>query len=97
MKEQGTWSRVVGYVEQMDIHSPALTVEESLMFSARLRLSDTMPLAEVGQPCCASSRFPEPANARLRKLRWSAPGLVSQDINVARPPGPTLVFSRLFA
>ena len=28
----------VGYVEQNDIHSPQVTVEESLMFSAQLRL-----------------------------------------------------------
>lgn len=34
------WSRVVGYVEQMDIHSPCITVLESLQFAARLRLSE---------------------------------------------------------
>lgn len=39
-KEQGTWSRVVGYVEQMDIHSSCITVKESLRFSARLRLDE---------------------------------------------------------
>ncbi|KAG2488519.1 hypothetical protein HYH03_012840, partial [Edaphochlamys debaryana] len=32
------WSRVMGYVEQFDIHSPAQTVIEALRFSARLRL-----------------------------------------------------------
>ncbi|GFR41754.1 hypothetical protein Agub_g2509 [Astrephomene gubernaculifera] len=32
------WSRVMGYVEQFDIHSPAQTVVEALQFSARLRL-----------------------------------------------------------
>eukprot|EP00892_Ulva_mutabilis_P008760 jgi/Ulvmu1/6256/UM028_0114.1 len=36
--EQGSWSRNLGYVEQMDIHSPQLTVYESLEVSARLRL-----------------------------------------------------------
>lgn len=41
-KVQATWSRVMGYVEQMDIHTPAQTIVEALMFSARLRLpSDT--------------------------------------------------------
>ena len=40
-KEQATWSRVVGYVEQMDIHSSRITVKESLAFSARLRLDET--------------------------------------------------------
>ena len=38
-KVQETWARVVGYVEQVDIHSGGLTVEESLQFSAGLRLS----------------------------------------------------------
>lgn len=37
-KDQSTWARVVGYCEQMDIHTPAQTVIEALMFSARLRL-----------------------------------------------------------
>jgi ABC-type multidrug transport system ATPase subunit len=39
-KQQGVWSRVVGYVEQMDIHSSRITVKESLQFSARLRLEE---------------------------------------------------------
>ncbi|KAK9861391.1 hypothetical protein WJX84_002559, partial [Apatococcus fuscideae] len=39
-KEQATFARVCGYVEQNDIHSPQLTVEESLHFSATLRLHD---------------------------------------------------------
>jgi ABC-type transport system involved in cytochrome bd biosynthesis fused ATPase/permease subunit len=38
-KQQETWARVVGYVEQADIHSAGLTVEESLEFSAALRLT----------------------------------------------------------
>jgi len=37
--EQLPWSRSLGYVEQMDIHSPQLTVYESLAVSARLRLA----------------------------------------------------------
>lgn len=37
-KEQQTFARISGYVEQNDIHSPQVTVEESLWFSARLRL-----------------------------------------------------------
>ena len=32
-------ARVVGYVEQSDVHSAGLTVEESLRFSAALRLT----------------------------------------------------------
>lgn len=37
-KEQRTFARVSGYVEQNDIHSPQVTVFESLWFSASLRL-----------------------------------------------------------
>ncbi|RHN67618.1 putative iron-chelate-transporting ATPase [Medicago truncatula] len=37
-KVQATFARIAGYVEQNDIHSPQMTVEESLWFSASLRL-----------------------------------------------------------
>ncbi|KAJ1377530.1 P-loop containing nucleoside triphosphate hydrolase [Sesbania bispinosa] len=37
-KVQQTFARIAGYVEQNDIHSPQVTVEESLWFSASLRL-----------------------------------------------------------
>ncbi|KAG0495112.1 hypothetical protein HPP92_006106 [Vanilla planifolia] len=37
-KKQSTFARISGYCEQFDIHSPQLTVEESLIFSAMLRL-----------------------------------------------------------
>ncbi|XP_020688883.1 ABC transporter G family member 44 [Dendrobium catenatum] len=38
-KKQETFARVSGYCEQNDIHSPNLTVHESLIYSAWLRLS----------------------------------------------------------
>ncbi|KAL2898951.1 ABC transporter G family member 31 [Bienertia sinuspersici] len=37
-KVQHTFARISGYVEQNDIHSPQVTVEESLWFSSSLRL-----------------------------------------------------------
>ncbi|KAM7459437.1 hypothetical protein LguiA_036431 [Lonicera macranthoides] len=37
-KRQETFARVSGYCEQNDVHSPCLTVRESLIFSASLRL-----------------------------------------------------------
>ena len=37
-KNQATFARVSGYCEQNDIHSPQVTVKESLMYSAFLRL-----------------------------------------------------------
>jgi hypothetical protein len=36
-KDQHTWSRVCGYVEQSDIHSARTTVREALVISATLR------------------------------------------------------------
>ncbi|XP_019711082.2 ABC transporter G family member 42 [Elaeis guineensis] len=38
-KNQVTFARISGYCEQNDIHSPQVTVRESLIFSAFLRLS----------------------------------------------------------
>lgn len=40
VKDQRTFARISGYVEQNDIHSPQVTVEESLWFSSSLRLSN---------------------------------------------------------
>jgi len=37
-KVQETFARISGYCEQTDIHSPQITVEESVIFSAWLRL-----------------------------------------------------------
>lgn len=37
-KKQETFARISGYCEQNDIHSPHVTVHESLMYSAWLRL-----------------------------------------------------------
>ena len=37
-KKQETFARISGYCEQNDIHSPNLTVYESLLYSAWLRL-----------------------------------------------------------
>lgn len=37
-KKQETFARISGYCEQNDIHSPHVTVYESLLFSAWLRL-----------------------------------------------------------
>lgn len=38
-KNQKTYARVAGYCEQFDIHSPNVTLYESLLYSAWLRLS----------------------------------------------------------
>ena len=38
-KVQETFSRVSGYCEQFDVHSPQTNVVEALLFSARLRIN----------------------------------------------------------
>lgn len=43
-KRQETFARISGYCEQNDIHSPGLTVLESLLFSAGLRLPSEVEL-----------------------------------------------------
>ena len=37
-KKQETFARICGYCEQNDIHSPHVTIHESLLYSAWLRL-----------------------------------------------------------
>ncbi|XP_074311760.1 pleiotropic drug resistance protein 3-like [Silene latifolia] len=41
-KVQETFARISGYCEQTDIHSPHITIEESLIFSAWLRLPNSI-------------------------------------------------------
>ncbi|KAH9623955.1 hypothetical protein KSS87_012299 [Heliosperma pusillum] len=41
-KNQATFARICGYCEQIDIHSPHVTVYESLVYSAWLRLSSNI-------------------------------------------------------
>ncbi|KAL3628119.1 transcription factor [Castilleja foliolosa] len=44
-KKQETFARIAGYCEQTDIHSPHVTVYESLQFSAWLRLPPEVDIA----------------------------------------------------
>lgn len=45
-QEKITFSRIVGYVEQNDIHSPTATVAEAILFSALLRQPKDVPRDE---------------------------------------------------
>ena len=49
-KHQATFARVSGYCEQNDIHSPNITVYESLVYSAWLRLAKEIK-KETRQAC----------------------------------------------
>lgn len=46
-KEQTSFARVSGYVEQNDVHSPQTTVREALTFSAQLRFAQGVPADTV--------------------------------------------------
>jgi hypothetical protein len=48
MQELRTFTRVSGYVEQFDIHSPQATILEALWFSARLRQPNDISNSELG-------------------------------------------------
>jgi ABC-type multidrug transport system ATPase subunit len=52
-KVQETFARISGYCEQTDVHSPQITVEESVIFSAWLRLSPEIDskTKAVRSPC----------------------------------------------
>ena len=63
-KKQSTFARVSAYCEQIDIHSPHVTVCESLLFSTWLRLSSnvdtkTRKVFPTRNACC----FMLPVNA----------------------------------
>ena len=50
-KNQATFARVSGYCEQNDIHSPNVTVYESLLYSAWLGLSSDVK-TQTRKVCC---------------------------------------------
>lgn len=52
-KKQETFARISGYCEQFDIHSPNVTVHESLLYSAWLRLPKNIKpsVRKVGSRC----------------------------------------------
>lgn len=45
-QEEISFRRCSGYVEQLDVQSPQLTVRETVLFSARLRLNSQDPNLE---------------------------------------------------
>jgi ABC-type multidrug transport system ATPase subunit len=46
-KEAAAFARVMGYCEQFDVHSPGLTIAESVRLSAALRLAPHVCDADV--------------------------------------------------
>ncbi|TVU10999.1 hypothetical protein EJB05_44557, partial [Eragrostis curvula] len=81
-KNQETFARVSGYCEQNDIHSPHVTVYESLRFSAWLRLPNDLDsntrkvspfllaiASTTGSPDATSQRLSLPAHERALRSR----------------------------
>ncbi|XP_044961616.1 ABC transporter G family member 42-like [Hordeum vulgare subsp. vulgare] len=46
-KNQATFARISGYCEQNDIHSPQVTIRESLIYSAFLRLPEKIGVQDI--------------------------------------------------
>ena len=45
-QESNSFRRMTGYVEQFDVQSPQLTVRETVEFSAKMRLDESIPIEE---------------------------------------------------
>ena len=43
-QEPNSFRRMTGYVEQFDVQSPQLTIRETVEFSAKMRLDESIPL-----------------------------------------------------
>lgn len=62
-KKQSTFARISGYCEQNDIHSPLVTVYESLLYSAWLRLPSDVDsnakevLCQINPILCQNTLF----------------------------------------
>ena len=63
-KEQSSFARVSGYVEQFDTHTAAATVKEALLFSGTLRngkevdMKKTQDFAQQVKPTLANMHVP---------------------------------------
>lgn len=58
-KNQETFARISGYCEQNDVHSPQVTVRESLMYSAFLRLpKETSNEEKMSRTPSSKLKFP---------------------------------------
>jgi hypothetical protein len=71
-KNQSTFARISGYCEQNDIHSPQVTVRESLIYSAWLRLASDINDQKKMVSCnlimsCSSFHV----NLNIHHKKWS--------------------------
>jgi len=71
-KTDETWRLIAGYCEQTDLHNPAMTVRESLLFAARMRLRPFSLSEEARTAYCEE-------NMRLLELEEFADILVGDE------------------
>ena len=73
-KDQATFARISGYCEQNDIHSPQITIRESLLFSAFLRLPKEVTNQEKKVHSCSTAVFAgyilDSFFGELNRLKW---------------------------
>ncbi|KAL2243295.1 UNVERIFIED_CONTAM: ABC transporter G family member 35 [Sesamum indicum] len=77
-KQQETFARISGYCEQYDIHSPQVTVHESLVYSAFFRLPKDVGMEEILARTCLLywiSRKPEFELDNLKEAMVGIPGV----------------------
>ncbi|KAK3022678.1 hypothetical protein RJ639_047594 [Escallonia herrerae] len=72
-KRQATYARISGYCEQTDIRSPQITIEESLTYSAWLRLPSQIPQSTKAEFVAEVLQMIELDN--LKEMLVSFPGV----------------------
>ena len=84
-------------MEQTDIHSPSITVEESLLFSARLRLDESIPMQQVHEIVQATLQTIELTNLKGVIVGELGSGLSTPEATtaaaVASPAAALLTFA----
>jgi ABC-type multidrug transport system ATPase subunit/ABC-type multidrug transport system permease subunit len=89
-QEKNTFLRISGYVEQFDSNCAEITVEESLMFSAEMRLPKTIPSAEKLRYCesvaYALDHFDEKMNEPVYELTLDQKKYLSVGVELVANP-----------
>jgi ABC-type multidrug transport system ATPase subunit len=70
-KRQETFARISGYCEQVDIHSPNVTVYESLLYSAWLRLAKdvNVKVRKVSNTLARNPRYESSKQKKKKKKK----------------------------
>lgn len=79
-KKQQTFARISGYCEQNDIHSPQVTIHESLIYSAFLRLPQEVGNDEKMARASPPSTFNFLENRKIINIKIMLPTLEMTDL-----------------